>query len=110
MDRRDALCRKGPVPELIRERVEMETTDGKTRAAMAETDSGARSTTFVVVTNDGLESKSELPFARFPAMPPTAPAINAIPTASPTLTRAPRFLPLRIRVPLSGKGAALDGR
>lgn len=49
--------------------VEMETTEGKTRDAMAAIDSGARSTTSLVATSFTEESKSEEPFARFPATP-----------------------------------------
>lgn len=102
-----------PVPLPIAELVEIETTDGSTRAAIAAIDRGDRSTTLVVATNEAPESNSEVPFAKFPATPPTAPAINAIPTASPTLTLAPWLRPLR-RAPRlvneSGNGCALGGR
>jgi hypothetical protein len=84
--------------------VEIETTDGRTRAAIAEIDCGDRSTTFVVATKEALESKSDVPFARFPATPPTAPAINAIPTARPTLTFAPWLRLAPLARPFNGSG------
>ena len=98
-----------PVPPPIEDRVEIETTEGKTLAAIAETDSGDRSTTLVVATSDACESKSDDPFAKLPATPPTAPAIRAMPTASPTLTFAPCPLPLPLRVG-PGTCCALGGK
>ena len=61
--------------------MEIETTEGKTFAANAEIESGARSIELLTETNFAPESKRD-PLPAFPTTPPMAPAMTAIVTAT----------------------------
>ena len=77
----DRITKPVPAPPSDPFLTEMETTEGKTFAANAEIESGARSIELSTETNFAPESKRE-PSPAFPITPPMAPAITAIVTAT----------------------------